>query len=54
MVNQAVTLNPNHKDALLLKSHILKELGFHEEASLLKEDAEFLPETNWSESVPVQ
>jgi tetratricopeptide (TPR) repeat protein len=53
-VNQALALNPNHRDALLLKSQILEELGRHEEAASIKEDAEFLPDTNWSESVPVQ
>ena len=54
MVDQAIELNPNHKDAVLLKSLILQKLGRMEEAALLKEEAEFLPETNWSESVPVQ
>ena len=53
-VNQALALNSNHRDALLLKSQILEELGRYEEAASLKEDAEFLPDTNWSESVPVQ
>ncbi len=54
MADQAIALNPNHKDAVLLKSLILQKLGRIEEAALLKEEAEFLPETNWSESVPVQ
>jgi len=54
MVNQAIALNPNHRDALLLKGLILEKLGHYEEAALAREDAEFLPETNWSESVPVQ
>lgn len=54
MANQALTLNPDHKDAVLLKSNILEALGHHEEAARLKEDAEFLPETNWTESVPIQ
>ena len=53
MVDQAIELNPNHKDAVMLKSLILQKLGRIEEAALLKEEAEFLPETNWSESVPV-
>ena len=52
-INQALALNPNHKEASLLKSHILAALGRHEEAALLKEEAEFLPETNWTESVSV-
>jgi tetratricopeptide (TPR) repeat protein len=54
MVNQALALNSNHRDALLLKGLILEKLGRYEEATTAKEDAEFLPETNWSESVPVQ
>jgi tetratricopeptide (TPR) repeat protein len=54
IVNQALALNSNHRDALMLKSLILEKLGHHEEAASIKEDAEFLPETNWSESVPVQ
>ncbi len=54
MVNQALALNSNHRDALMLKSLILEKLGRYEEAAAIKEDAEFLPETNWSESVPVQ
>jgi len=53
-VNKAITLNPNHKDALLLKSEIFKVLGRVEEAAALKEEAAFLPETNWSEGVDVQ
>ena len=54
MVNQALALNSNHRDALMLKSLILEKLDHYEEAASIKEDAEFLPETNWSESVPVQ
>ena len=54
VVNQALALNPNHKDALLLKSNILEDLGRYEEAALLKEDAEFLPEKNWTESISVE
>ena len=53
-VNQALELNPDHRDAVMLKSLILENLGRHEEAETLKEDAAFLPETNWSEGVPVQ
>ncbi len=54
MVEQALALNSNHRDALMLKSLILEKLGRYEEAASVKEDAEFLPETNWSESVPVK
>jgi len=52
-IDKAIALNPNHKDAVLLKSLILEQMGRIEEATLLKEEAEFMPETNWSESVPV-
>jgi len=54
VVNQALALNPNHKDAILLKSNILEDQGRHEEAALLREDAEFLPEKNWTESISVE
>ena len=53
-VEQALALNPNHRDALMLKGLILEQLGRHDEASAAKEEAEFLPETNWSESISVQ
>jgi len=53
-VNQALKLNPNHKDAMMLKSLILKQLGQYQEAAIIKEKADFLPETNWSEGVSVQ
>ena len=43
-VDQALLLNPDQKDAALLKSNILDDLGRHEEAASLKEDAEFMPE----------
>ena len=52
-VDKAIALNPSHKDAVLLQSLILEQMGRIEEAALLKEEAEFMPETNWSESVPV-
>jgi tetratricopeptide (TPR) repeat protein len=54
MVNHAVALNPNHRDALMLKSQVLKTLGRPGEAAAAQEAAEFLPETNWSEAVPVE
>jgi len=37
-----------------LKSQILSVLGFVDDAKKLQEEAEFLPEGNWSESVPIQ
>jgi len=53
-VNSAVDLDPNSKDTLLLKSQILLILGHEKDAKELKEYAEFLPEGNWSEHVPIQ
>ncbi len=53
-VNSATELNPSARDTLLLKSQILSALGYVKEAKELKEDAAFLPEGNWSESVPLQ
>jgi len=53
-VNSAIKLNPSSRDTLLLKSQILSVLGFVDDAKKLQEEAEFLPEGNWSESVPIQ
>lgn len=53
-VNSAVGLNPYSRDTLMLKSQILSVLGFEEDAKELQEEAEFLPEGNWSELVPIQ
>jgi tetratricopeptide (TPR) repeat protein len=52
-VNQALRLSPQKRDSLLLKSHILESLGRTAEARTMREDAEFLPEGNWSENIPV-
>jgi tetratricopeptide (TPR) repeat protein len=53
-VNQALDLSPEYRDSLLLKSKILEAMGKPEEAALIREDAEFLPQGNWSERVPLQ
>jgi len=53
-IEKAIELNPNHRDALMLKSLIVEKVGRYEEASAVREAAEFLPATNWSENVPVQ
>ena len=53
-VNSAVRLNPNSKDTLMLKSQILSALGFLDDATKLQDEAEFMPEGNWSESISIQ
>lgn len=53
-VNDSLQLAPRYRDSLLLKAEILKALGRLEESRAIKEDAEFLPEGNWSETAPLQ
>jgi len=53
-VNKALKLSPNSKDTLLLKSEILKSLGQLARAKEIREDAMFLPDGNWSESMAIQ
>ena len=48
-INQALKLSPNSRNSLLLKGEVLKALGHKNEAQRLIDDAEFLPEGNWSE-----
>ena len=53
-VNNSLKLAPQARNSLLLKAQILKALGRTKEAQAIKEQAEFLPEGNWSERIPVQ
>lgn len=53
-VNKAISMSPDSKDTILLKSEILKSLGQVKQAEELREHAEFLPDGNWSESSPLQ
>lgn len=53
-VNQSLALNPRHRASLLLKAEILEATGKPDEAKAIREDAEFLPRGNWSESVKVR
>jgi tetratricopeptide (TPR) repeat protein len=53
-VNQSLNLSPEYRDSLLLKSKILEAMGNTEEAARISDDAEFLPQGNWSERVPIQ
>ena len=48
-VNAGLKLNENNRNSLLLKSTILQSLGRGEEAKIIADHAEFLPEENWSE-----
>lgn len=53
-VNSSLSLNPYARDSLMLKAQILGALGYAKEAQKIQEEAEFLPEGNWSEHVPLQ
>ena len=52
--NQALALSPEYRDSLLLKGKILQSMGRTGEAATILEEAEFLPQGNWSERVPLQ
>ena len=53
-VDAALKLSPEARDSLLLKAQILRVLGRTDEADKIQADAEFLPEGNWSERIPVK
>lgn len=53
-VGDALSLLPTSRDSLLLKSHILAAMGRQAEADEIREEAEFLPQGNWSENVPLE
>ena len=48
-VNQSLQLNPEDRNALVLKAEALRSLGRAQEARAVVQDAEFLPEANWTE-----
>jgi len=48
-VEHSLQLAPNDRSSLMLKSEILSNLGRNTEASAIREQADFLPEGNWSE-----
>ncbi len=52
-INLALRLAPEDKDSLLLKSTVLKALGRHQEAAMIKQHADFLPDGNWTERMTV-
>lgn len=51
-VETALRLEPESRNALLLKAAILQAMGRRDEALAINEQAEFLPEGNWSERFP--
>jgi tetratricopeptide (TPR) repeat protein len=50
----ALALAPKSRDALILKAKILESLGREEEALSVLNDAQSLPEKDWSEGAPLQ
>lgn len=50
--NKALALKADARETLLLKSQILTALGQHQQAKAINNEAEFLPEGNWSELAP--
>lgn len=51
-VNQAIQLQPRNRNSLMLKAEILLALDRKNEALVIQEEAEYLPEGNWSEQAP--
>ncbi|NQV84808.1 MAG: tetratricopeptide repeat protein [Rhodospirillales bacterium] len=49
-----VKMSPQSKSALFLKAEILRSLGRLDEALEASDDAEFLPDGNWSENISVK
>jgi tetratricopeptide (TPR) repeat protein len=53
-VDRSLILVPEQRNSILLKANILHALGREDEAAKAREEAEFLPEGNWSEHIAVQ
>ena len=53
-VNQSLLLVPNQRSPMLLKAQILQQMGRVKEAAKVKDEADWLPEGNWSEHIPVK
>ena len=53
-VNQALSLESDSRNSLMLKGEILKMLGRTDEANTVIQKAEFLPEGNWSERFEIK
>ncbi len=53
-INKALELQPNDKNALLLKGETMLKLGMAKEAKIILDKAEFLPEGGWQERFSIQ
>jgi tetratricopeptide (TPR) repeat protein len=53
-VYNALALSPSSRNALILKAKILEAMGHLNKAQEIMDVADFLPEANWSEQVPIQ
>lgn len=53
-INSALVLSPDAQNSLLLKAEILEAMGERKAAAMIRNDAEFLPQGNWSEQFSVQ
>lgn len=53
-VNNALRLKTDSRNSMRLKSVILERLGRHKESQEASEEAEFMPEENWSEVAPLK
>lgn len=53
-INRALNISNNEKNSLLLKAEILMKSNMEQEAKTIIEQAEFLPEGNWSERFSIQ
>ena len=53
-VDKVLAVTPQARDSLLLKAEILQQLGHVSAAAAIKQEAEFLPEGNWSEHIAIE
>lgn len=53
-VEKVLEVTPQARDSLMLKAQILQQLGRFDEATAIKQEAEFLPEGNWSEHIAIE
>lgn len=54
VINEALEINPGTKESMLLKGEILMKLGQASAAKAVIEEAEFLPDHNWRESMSIK
>lgn len=52
-IEKVLAVTPQARDSLMLKAEILDKLGDKQAAAAIKQEAEFLPEGNWSEHISV-